>query len=111
MKSDLVEPIERVTYRDSTVESVDATLKAWIQKQGWSCQVWEDPPGAYHSPHDHSYSHRVLLEVGRMDFTVESTTYRLESGDTLDLPRRVTHEARAHPEQASRYWLLRGPGD
>jgi len=105
---DLTVPIEGVRYRNSVVDFSDG-VERFVRSSGWSLQKWTDPPGAYHSPHDHPYSHRVLARSGRIEFTVKGETYRLESGDSLDLPERVTHEAETHPERSTEYWLLR-PG-
>lgn len=46
MKEDLLDPIEGVQYRQSVVETVKEPLKAWLRERGWTCQIWEDPPGA-----------------------------------------------------------------
>ncbi len=107
MNQQLLDPIESVRYRPSLVSRVEVSLKQWVRDRGWTCDVWQDPPGAYHSPHDHPYSHRVLLESGGMVFTVDGETYEMEPGDGLDLPRNVTHEARAGSDRPARYWLLR----
>lgn len=103
----LVEPIESVTYRVDCVEDPDSSLREWILQQGWSCRSWTDAPATTHAPHDHPYAHRVLAVSGWIEFTVKNQSYRLTSGDALDLPARVGHGADSAPDQPTEYWLLR----
>lgn len=109
MREELIEPIPSVRCRRNVVDRVDSHLKEWIEDEGGGCNVWEDPPGAVHTPHDHPYSHRVLVQTGWIEFTVRGDTYRLEAGDSLDLPARVRHEAQTSPEEPTRYWLIQPP--
>lgn len=104
----LVEPIDGVRYQQQSKQD-EKTVRNTIDGAGWSYQSWTDPPGSHHPPHDHPYGHRVLCRSGWIEFTVEDEDYRLEPGDTLDLPAGVTHEATSSPDQPTEYWLLKPP--
>lgn len=106
VKSNLIDPITTVKFREECVASVDQSLKQWLSEKDWSYRTWTDSPGTYHAPHDHPYSHRVLVRSGRIEFTVNERTYELTSGDALDLPAGVEHEARSTPDKPTEYWLL-----
>lgn len=106
MTFQMTDPITDVHYHESSVEDF-SRVRSHLEGDDWSVQTWTDPPGAYHSPHDHPYSHRVLCRTGWIEFTVDGESYRLAPGDTLDLPRKVTHEATSNPDVPTEYWLLR----
>ncbi|MFB6356229.1 MAG: cupin domain-containing protein [bacterium] len=106
MKSELIEPIREVRYREDCVGPPDSSLKDWLRANDWKYNVWTDSPSTTHAPHDHPYSHRVLVRTGWIEFGVQGERYRLTPGDALDLPKRVTHEATSAPDTSTEYWLL-----
>ncbi|MFB6344407.1 MAG: cupin domain-containing protein [bacterium] len=102
----LLEPVTSVRFRPDCVEVQGSDSKDRLQEYNWSCQSWTDPPNTNHPPHDHPYGHRVLCVSGWIEFTVAEKSYRLSTGDVLDLPERVKHSAVTSPEEPTTYFLL-----
>lgn len=98
-------PIEDVTSRSHDNLNPDS-LRGYLEKNGWTVQTWQDPAGTHHPPHQHPYSHRVYVESGTIEFRVQNDRFRLQPGDTLDLPARVEHSATVPKTSPVSYWLL-----
>lgn len=70
-------------------------LETELAREGFQHSFsWTDSPGAIYPPHDHEYSHRVIVVSGRIEFTVDGVSYLLGPSDEIDLPRGTVHSAR-----------------
>ena len=69
-----------------------------LEDDGFEVVCWSDPSGRTYSPHAHEKDECLWMIAGAMTFTItlDGTTYRLEAGDRLMLPRGVVHGAEAH---------------
>ena len=68
-------------------------LESELKKEGYSCYVWSDSPGAYYSPHSHAHDECICVISGEMLFFVDNKEYKLNPGQKLYLPSGTVHEA------------------
>jgi quercetin dioxygenase-like cupin family protein len=91
MKADKVEVI-----RWSDEQSPDEQqLRSIMAAENLNSHVWSNRPGDVYGAHEHSY-HKVICVVrGSITFGLPDTGDRvtLNTGDRLELPAGVTHDA------------------
>ncbi|NIM92440.1 MAG: cupin domain-containing protein [Anaerolineales bacterium] len=71
-----------------------------MEEEGLYTYHWTNSPGDTYSVHSHPY-HKVIYVIrGSITFSVSESGDEvvLYSGDRLDLPAGVTHEARVGPQ-------------
>jgi quercetin dioxygenase-like cupin family protein len=78
----------------------EAAIQRVFQAQGLQPYRWSNAPGDVYGAHSHSY-HKVIYVVSgsitfRLPYTGQSVA--LHSGDRLDLPPGVVHDAVVGPE-------------
>ena len=67
-----------------------AVRQDW-QAQGFTCQLWVDPPGQEWTDFVHETRELVTVLEGRLEFQAQGRSVLLDPGDELLLPRRVRH--------------------
>jgi quercetin dioxygenase-like cupin family protein len=70
-------------------------VEARIQAEGVSYYRWSNGPGDVYPAHDHPYHKVIYVVQGSITFGLPATDERitLDTGDRLDLPAGVTHNA------------------
>ena len=89
--------LEHIAWTDGKPPKQDDARRR-LEDDGFEVVCWNDPPGRTYSPHAHENDECLWMIAGAMTFTItlDGTTYRLEAGDRLMLPRGVVHAAEAH---------------
>lgn len=82
---------------------VDAVRAAW-RARGFSCGVWEDPPGQEWLDYVHDTDELVMVLEGCVEFEVEGTRHRPLPGEEILIPRGARHSVRNLGSGRSR-WL------
>src|SRR5579884_1228086 len=88
-----------------TAPPVEATLRARLEREGFSVFAWTDAPGARYAPHAHDRDESIWVVAGEIAFTAAGRTVRLGPGDRLLLPAGTVHAAegrRARPTSSER---------
>lgn len=60
-------------------------------RDGFSCDLWVDPPGQQWVDFVHQTDERVVVKEGRIEFEVEGTRATLEPGDEVFIPAGSCH--------------------
>ncbi len=79
----------------------EATLRARLEREGFSVFAWTDAPGARYAPHAHDRDESIWVVAGEIAFTAAGRTVRLGPGDRLLLPAGNVHTAEAGPAGAT----------
>jgi len=84
---------------------VDKTVVAadWRQR-GYSCDWFSDPPGREWRDFVHSTNELVTVVQGHLELTVAGSTYRVEPGDEVFIPRGAVHSVKNSHTGTTR-WL------
>ena len=64
--------------------------EAWA-RNGFSCDLWEDPPGQQWLDFVHSTDERVVVKEGRLEFEVEGARAVLGPGEGVLIPAGGRH--------------------
>lgn len=80
-------------------------LKHWLETEGFSVKVWEDPPGTTYQPHSHGHDESIWVLTGEIKFIVADQSYPLKPGDRLFLPRNTLHAAKVPAGGAVHYLI------
>jgi len=62
--------------------------------RGFSCEIWEDPPGREWNDFVHSTDELVMVIEGEVEFEVGGETHRPRPGEELLIPRGAAHSVR-----------------
>ncbi|GIX21322.1 MAG: hypothetical protein KatS3mg121_0105 [Gammaproteobacteria bacterium] len=81
----------------------DAVARAWAA-DGFSCDLWVDPPGRVWADYVHDVDERVMVLEGDMEFEIEGVRHRPVPGETLLIPAGARHTVRNLGERTAR-WL------
>ena len=76
-------PQDRPLERESVAE-------IWA-RDGFSCDLWVDPPGQEWIDFVHSTDERVVVKEGRLEFEVQGARAMLEPGDQVLIPAGSRH--------------------
>jgi quercetin dioxygenase-like cupin family protein len=73
----------------------EADLRRLLNEQGLSEYRWSNSPGDIYGAHSHHFHKIIYVVQGSITFNLleENEQVKLNSGDRLDLPSEVTHEA------------------
>jgi quercetin dioxygenase-like cupin family protein len=87
----------------------EKTLRATLEREGYSVYAWTDRRGASYPPHRHDddQSHWVLR--GALALTVGGQEYILRAGDRDWLPANTLHAARVVGDEAVTYLIASKP--
>ena len=71
----------------------EAVREDWAA-QGFSCEVWVDPPGQIWHDFQHDVDEMVVLLEGECQIEVADKTIRMVAGDELRIPAGTRHTVR-----------------
>jgi len=71
-----------------------AEVRARWARDGYSCDLWVDPPGQEWRDFVHATDERVCVLEGTIELTTGGRTARLGPGDESFIPARGTHTVR-----------------
>ena len=77
--------------------------KKW-KKEGFSCDLWIDPPGQRWEGFTHETDEVVCMLKGKIELEMNGKIQTLESGDEAFIPARAQHSVRNVGTTESR-WL------
>jgi len=72
--------------------------------QGFTCEVWIDPPSQVWKDFEHDVDEIVMLVEGQSQIEMQGRTVRLQPGDELVIPAGVKHTVRNSGDGPAR-WL------
>jgi uncharacterized cupin superfamily protein len=98
----LLRKMLRGYIKDRMVDQVK--VKAAWAARGFSCSLWEDPPGQVWADFVHDTDELVMLIEGEQEFEMNGTKYRLAIGDELVIPAGTRHTTRNSGRVTSK-WL------
>ncbi len=81
----------------------DAVKEHWA-KQGFTCDVWIDPPGQVWHDFLHDVDEKVLLLDGECQVDMVGRTVLMQTGDELLIPAGTRHTVRNCGDRPAR-WL------
>ena len=75
-------------------------LRRLLREQGLSGYRWSNPPGDVYGAHSHPFHKIIYVLQGSITFILpeEGEQVQLNSGDRLDLPDGMVHEAVVGPQ-------------
>jgi quercetin dioxygenase-like cupin family protein len=78
----------------------DHQLLDRLQAEGLDPGAWSNGPGERYAPHAHAYDKVIVVASGSIDFDLPARGERigLATGDRLELPAGVEHDATVGPE-------------
>ena len=91
--------VEVIRWSERTAPD-EAMLRSILADEDLHPYMWSNGPGDVYGAHDHSY-HKVIYVVrGSITFSLPDAgdTVTLNSGDRLELPAGVRHDAVVGPE-------------
>ena len=91
--------VEVIRWSDKTAPD-EALLRSLLADEDLHPYVWSNGPGDIYGAHDHSY-HKVIYVVrGSITFGLPDAGDKIElsSGDRLELPAGVKHDAVVGPQ-------------
>ncbi len=71
-----------------------AVVAAEWQRRGYSCDWFSDPPGREWRNFVHNTNELVTVMEGHLELTIAGSTYRVEPGDEVFIPRGKVHSAK-----------------
>jgi len=81
----------------------DAIRADWAA-QGFSCEVWIDPPNHVCQDFQHDVDQWILLLEGEIQIEMPGRIVRLLAGDEFVIPARTRHTVRNREQKPAR-WL------
>ena len=73
-------------------------------RDGFSCDLWVDPPGQQWVNFVHQTDERVVVKEGRIEFEVEGACATLEPGDEVFIPAGSRHSVRNRSLSTARWF-------
>jgi|TARA_B100001013_G_scaffold22029_2_gene12327 quercetin dioxygenase-like cupin family protein len=71
----------------------NAVRRDWAER-GFSCELWEDPPGREWNDFVHPGDELVMVIEGDVEFEVAGKTHRPRPGEEVFIPRGANHSVR-----------------
>lgn len=81
----------------------ETITKAWA-RDGFSCELWVDPPGRQWLDFVHQMDERVIVQDGKIEFEVESARSFLGPGDEVFIPAGSRHSV-WNRGSSTAYWF------
>jgi len=72
---------------------IEAVARNW-KAEGFSCDLWTDPPGQQWEDYIHSTDERVVVLEGTMEFEIGGSIFHPAIGEELFIPAGVVHSVR-----------------
>ncbi len=78
----------------------EAAIRRTLDAEGLIPYAWSNGPGDVYGAHDHSYHKVIYVVAGSITFGLpdEGRRVTLNTGDRLDLPAGVVHDAVVGPQ-------------
>ena len=73
--------------------SDSSALRARLIDEGLEPGAWSNGPGDTYARHDHAYDKVIVVAAGSVSFGVADRSIDLETGDRLELPAGIAHDA------------------
>ena len=73
--------------------SDSSALRARLIDEGLEPGAWSNGPGDTYAQHDHGYDKVIVVAVGSVSFGLADRSIDLETGDRLELPAGIAHDA------------------
>ena len=70
-----------------------AVAREWAER-GYSCDLWEDPPGQRWEDYVHPVDELILLLEGELELELHGEDRRLKAGEELHIPAGTVHSVR-----------------
>lgn len=67
--------------------------RVWAE-EGFSCDLWVDPPGQRWEDFIHGTDEIVMVVEGKVEFEIDGEIHRPKSGETLFIPSGARHSVR-----------------
>jgi mannose-6-phosphate isomerase-like protein (cupin superfamily) len=77
-----------------TMDTDLGPVRAAWERDGYSCDLWVDPPGREWRDFVHAADERVRVLEGTIELTARGRTERLGPGDEAFIPARHPHTVR-----------------
>lgn len=77
--------------------------KRWAE-EGFSCDLWVDPPGQKWEDFIHDVDEMVFVIEGTMEFEINGRKRILKPGDEVFIPAGSTHSARNKGKITARWY-------
>jgi quercetin dioxygenase-like cupin family protein len=74
-----------------------SALRARLIAEGLEPGAWSNGPGDRYGAHDHGYDKVIVVAAGSIRFGLADGPIDLETGDRLELPAGVDHDAVVGP--------------
>ena len=74
------------------------------KKQGYSCDLWTDPPGQVWEDFVHGVDELVCLVDGRIELEIDGKIIHPEPGEEIFIPAHAMHSVR-NIGGTTTYWL------
>ena len=74
-----------------------SALRARLIAEGLEPGAWSNGPGDRYGAHDHGYDKVIVVAAGSIRFGLADGPIDLETGDRLELPAGVDHDALVGP--------------
>ncbi|MBS1911654.1 MAG: cupin domain-containing protein [Bacteroidetes bacterium] len=81
----------------------DEVARAWADR-GFSCGLWQDPPGQVWQDYVHDADELFMLVEGRMELEIAGVVHVPVRGDEILIPAGAVHTVRTLGVSGSR-WL------
>lgn len=86
-----------------TFFDLDCLKKKWSD-QGFSCDLWMDPPGQRWENYIHEVDEMVCVETGKVEFEVAGAKQLLAPGQELFIPAQAVHSVRNLGKTTARWY-------
>jgi quercetin dioxygenase-like cupin family protein len=77
--------------------SDSGALRARLIDEGLDPGAWSNGPGDVYARHRHSYDKVIVVAVGTVSFGLADRSIDLATGDRLELPAGIEHDAEVGP--------------
>jgi hypothetical protein len=77
--------------------SDSSALRARLIDEGLEPGAWSNGPGDTYARHDHGYDKVIVVAAGSVRFGLVDGAIDLGTGDRLELPSRIAHDAIVGP--------------
>lgn len=71
-----------------------ASVRQDWRNQGFSCDLWVDPPGQCWEDYVHATDELVMIVEGQVEFEIEGAIHRPDPGQELFIPAGALHSVR-----------------
>lgn len=90
---------QTILHRPNHCQGDEQAMAEEMKAEGLSYYHWSNGPGDVYAPHQHSYHKVIYVVQGSITFGLPETNEALvlNTGDRLDLPAGIIHDAVVGP--------------